>query len=101
MLFREYWWHILFALLALPVVSAAAFQLWLSRQRDVNWDIAIRSWDTFIKFASAVTVAISGAMVFGKYMDEQVSAEALRHGQSIAAEKARTDEVQRELTLKK
>jgi hypothetical protein len=71
MWWHEYWLIILLALLALPLISIAAFARWMSRQPNVNIESGAKCWDVFVKLISAFTVVVSGAMLFGKYIDQQ------------------------------
>ena len=80
---REQWWLILFAILALPVVAAAVFAWWLQRHPKVDLDTGAKCWDAFIKLVSAFTVIVSGAMLFGKYIDQQIDAQRKSEARSV------------------
>ncbi|HET8546692.1 MAG TPA: hypothetical protein VFL57_01740 [Bryobacteraceae bacterium] len=71
MWWREYWWTVLIAILATPVVATAVFAHWLRRRPGLDVDAGVKCWDVFIKLISAFTVIVSGAMLFGKYIDQQ------------------------------
>lgn len=70
-MWQEYWGFILFAILVLPLISIAAFGMWLRRRSDVDLEKGVKCWDVFVKLVSALTIVVSGAMIFGKYIDEQ------------------------------
>jgi hypothetical protein len=72
---REQWWLILFAILTIPVVAAAVFAWWLQRRPNIDVEKGAKCWDAFIKLISAFTVIVSGAMLFGKYIDQQIDAQ--------------------------
>ena len=70
MFWNEYWWAVLIGILTLPLVSVVAFGLWL-RKRNLDLEVSVKCWDAFIKLISAFTIIVSGAMLFGKYIDQQ------------------------------
>lgn len=72
---QDQWWLILFAILTLPVAAAAVFAWWLQRRPSIDLDKGAKCWDVFIKLVSAFTVIVSGAMLFGKYIDQQMQAQ--------------------------
>jgi membrane-bound ClpP family serine protease len=80
---------VLVGILVLPFVSIAVFGYWLRRRSDVTLEMGTKCWDTFIKLISAFTVIVSGAMLFGKYIDQQEAMQV-----------ARQKEVARELSLR-
>lgn len=71
MWWHEHWLIILLGLLALPVISVAAFAWWMSRQPNLNVEDGVKCWDIFVKLISAFTIVVSGVMLFGKYIDQQ------------------------------
>lgn len=77
MFWRKHWGAVLMALLALPLLSASGFWLWLSHRPDVTLKSGAECWDVFLKFVSAMTVIFGGAMVFGKYIEERADAAAV------------------------
>ena len=89
MFWHDYWWMVLVGILVLPFVSIAVFGYWLRRRSDVTLEMGTKCWDTFIKLISAFTVIVSGAMLFGKYIDQQEAMQV-----------ARQKEVARELSLR-
>ncbi len=89
-MWREYWLTILVAILAIPLLCVVAFGFWLKRRPDMDVEKATKCWEVFIKLISALTVVASGAMLFGKYIDQQ---EAFEH--------ARIEQQKQESNLKK
>ena len=71
MWWHEHWWTVLFAILTLPVICIAAFAWWMKRRPNLDIEKSVQCWDVFIKLISAFTVIVSGAMLFGKYIDQQ------------------------------
>lgn len=71
MFWIEYWAVVLAAILATPLVASVAFALWLGRQGNITLETGAKCWETFIKLVSAFTIIVSGAMLFGKYIDQQ------------------------------
>jgi hypothetical protein len=69
--FHDYWWVVLVGVLALPVISVAAFARWLRRQPNLQVDEVVKSWDVFVKLISAMTVVATGAVLIGKYVDQR------------------------------
>lgn len=82
MFWREYWGAVLIAILVLPIASAFGFWLWIRRHPGVDLEIGAKCWDVFIKLVGALTVIVSGAMLFGKYIDERAIAAAAAAAQS-------------------
>ena len=76
MFWREYWGAVLVAILLLPIVCSLGFWFWVRRHPAIDPELGVKSWDVFIKFVSALTVIVSGAMLFGKYIDERAIADA-------------------------
>lgn len=89
MFWSDYWWIVLLGILVLPIICVCLFVLWIRARQDFTPEIQTKYWEVFIKLISAFTVIISGAMLFGKYIDQQETLE-----------KARQVEVKRELALK-
>ena len=89
-MWHEYWLVILIAILTIPLFCVVAFGLWLKRRQDIDLETGTKCWDVFIKLISALTIVASGAMLFGKYIDQQ---ELL--------EKGRLEQQRRESNLKK
>jgi hypothetical protein len=81
--FQDYWWTLLLAVLALPIVAIGLFARWLQTMVALGFDDKIKSWDVFVKLVSALTVVASGAVLIGKYFDqrEQVARQQERRGQ--------------------
>jgi hypothetical protein len=90
MFWHEYWMTILLGILALPLISVGVSALWMSRQPNMNVENGAKCWDVFVKLISALTVVVSGAMLFGKYIDQQGELQAQRAAQQ-----------QKELNLRK
>ena len=90
MWWHEHWWTVLLAILCLPLLAAAAFGWWLNRRSDLDVEKGVKCWDVFIKLVSALTVIVSGAMLFGKYIDQQQALQVQRNLQQ-----------ERELNLRK
>ncbi len=67
-------------MLTLPLLITGVFWHWLARH-NVDLETGARCWDVFIKFISAVTVVVSGAMLFGKYIDDQSQLQAVKSEQ--------------------
>jgi len=78
MFWHEYWWTVLIGILTLPLLSIVAFGLWLRRQPNLNLEVGTKCWDAFIKLISAFTLIVSGAMLFGKYIDQQEQLQATK-----------------------
>ena len=89
MFWHEYWSIVLLGILCLPLFSVAVFLYWIRKKQDITAEIKVKYWEVFIKLISAFTVIVSGAMLFGKYIDQQDSQAS-----------ARQYEVNRELALK-
>jgi hypothetical protein len=70
-MWQEHWWVILLALLALPVAAVVAFAWWMRQRPGIDLEKGVKCWEVFIKLVSALTVVVSGAMLFGKYIDQQ------------------------------
>jgi hypothetical protein len=85
MWWREYWWSVLAVILALPLLTTAIFARWLRRRPDLDVEAGVKCWDVYIKLISAFTVIVSGAMLFGKYIDQQQEQHE-REGQLRRAE---------------
>lgn len=75
MFWRDSWGTVLVLILVLPVASAAGFWLWIRRQPHIDVESGTKAWDVFIKLIGALTVTVSGAMLFGKYIDERADAD--------------------------
>ena len=69
---------ILLSILALPVISVAAFAWWLKRGSNIDIEKGVKCWDVFVKLISTFTVVVSGAMLFGKYIDQQGQLQSQR-----------------------
>ena len=78
MLWHEHWWSVLIGILILPLLFTVAFGLWLRRQPDVSFEVGTKCWDAFIKLISAFTIIVSGAMLFGKYINQQNELQATK-----------------------
>jgi hypothetical protein len=78
MWWQQYWTTILLAILALPILSVAAFAWWLKRWSHVDLENGVKCWEVFIKLVSALTIVVSGAMLFGKYIDQQGQVQSQR-----------------------
>jgi hypothetical protein len=68
---NDYWWIVLVGILVLPLLGVLGFGYWLRRRNDISLELSVKCWETFIKLISAFTVIVSGAMLFGKYIDQQ------------------------------
>jgi hypothetical protein len=66
------------AILTLPVVSIVAFAWWLNRRSTLDVEQGVKCWDVFVKLISAFTLVVSGAMLFGKYIDQQGQLQSQR-----------------------
>src|SRR5438128_1097358 len=75
-MWHEYWWIILAAILIAPLICIAAFSRWLQKRPDVDLEKGVKCWDVFVKLISALTVVVSGAMLVGKYIDQQKIVES-------------------------
>ncbi len=71
MWWHRHWWAILMCILCMPVFASVVFAGWLRRQEAMNLETGSKCWDTFTKVVGAFTVIFSGAMVFGKYIEQQ------------------------------
>ena len=78
MFWHEYWWSLLIGIIVLPLVSLVAFGLWLRGRPNLNLEVGTKCWDAFIKLISAFTIIVSGAMLFGKYIDQQEQLQATK-----------------------
>jgi hypothetical protein len=70
-MWQQYWWLILLGIIIVPLICITAFSLWLRQRPDVDLDKGVKCWDIFVKLISALTIVVSGAMIFGKYIDQQ------------------------------
>ena len=70
-MWQQYWWVILVGIIIVPLICITAFSLWLRRRSDVDLEKGVKCWDVFVKLISALTIVVSGAMLFGKYIDQQ------------------------------
>src|SRR4051812_39798140 len=75
MLWEHYWRWFCLAILVLPLLASAAFAHWMRRRPALGGDVAVKYWEVFIKLMGAITVVVTGAFVFGKYIDQKVQAE--------------------------
>jgi hypothetical protein len=89
MFWLDYWWMVLIGILVLPLVSTVIFGFWVKQRDDITIESGALCWQTFIKLVSAFTVIVSGAMLFGKYIDQQEVLQLVRQ-----------NEVSRELSLR-
>ena len=71
MFWNDYWWIVLIGILILPLIGVLGFGYWLRRRSDISLELSVNCWETFIKLVSAFTIIVSGAMLFGKYIDQQ------------------------------
>lgn len=78
MWWHEHWWTVLIAILILPVICMAVFAWWMNRRQNLDIEKGVKCWDVFIKLISAFTVIVSGAMLFGKYIDQQEQVQQQR-----------------------
>src|SRR5215203_5485494 len=70
-MWHDYWWMIMSVILGVPLISIAVFSWWLRRRPDIDVEKGVKCWDVFVKLVSALTIVASGAMIFGKYIDQQ------------------------------
>src|ERR1700737_4269102 len=70
-MWQQYWWVILVGIIIVPLICITAFSLWLRSRSDVDLEKGVKCWDVFVKLISALTIVVSGAMLFGKYIDQQ------------------------------
>lgn len=77
-IWQEHWWTILTCILILPIIGIIAFGGWLHWRKDIDLENSTRCWDTFVKLISAITVIVSGAMLLGKYIDQQSQLEVAK-----------------------
>jgi len=77
-MWQQYWWIILVGILIVPLICITAFAFWLRSRDDINLETGVKCWDVFVKLISALTIVVSGAMVFGKYIDQQKTLEGDR-----------------------
>lgn len=94
--FHDYWWAVLAVVLTLPLVCVAAFAAWLRRRPELAVDDAVKSWDVFIKLISALTVIVSGAILIGKYVDQQEQSDRQRMEQQRKENNLRSAEFLRQ-----
>ena len=80
MFWNNYWWIVLIVILVLPLLGVFGFGYWLQGKNDLGLDDSVKCWEAFIKLISAYTVIVSGAMLFGKYIDQQ---EVLQSGRQL------------------
>lgn len=74
----DYWWLIFILIITLPITSAIFFGIWLRKQASVNLETGATCWDSFSKFITAFTIIFSGAMLFGKYIDQHQQIQATK-----------------------
>lgn len=70
------WWHqhlsaILMGILAIPIVASILFALWLRGREKVDLETGSKCWDAFSKVIGAFTVIVTGAMLFGEYIEQR------------------------------
>ena len=94
--FHDYWWAVLAVVLTLPLVCVAAFAWWLERRPQLQVEEVVKSWDVFIKLISAFTVIVSGAILIGKYVDQQEQVDRQRAGQEKKENNLRSAEFLRQ-----
>jgi len=82
MFWHSYWWTVLIAILVLPLVSIFLFGFWIKQREDITLESGVACWETFIKLISAFTIIVSGAMLFGKYIDQQETLQADRRSEA-------------------
>lgn len=87
MFWNDYWWVVLVGVLVLPLLCVLGFGYWLRRRGDISLELGVKCWETFIKLISAFTVIVSGAMLFGKYIDQQGALQSGRQ-KEIAREQS-------------
>lgn len=83
MIWETYWTVILASIILVPSICVAIFAYWIKTYSSATGEIAAKYWDVFVKLISAFTVIFSGAMLFGKYIDQQQSIEAAKQGQVL------------------
>ena len=83
MIWETYWTVILASIILVPSLCVAIFAYWIKTYSSATGEIAAKYWDVFVKLISAFMVIFSGAMLFGKYIDQQQSIEAAKHGQVL------------------
>ncbi len=67
----DHWWVVLAAILAFPMAFVALFAWWLRRHPNMNVENGVKCWEVFVKLVSAFTVIVTGAFLFGRYIDQQ------------------------------
>jgi hypothetical protein len=88
------WLLVLFVVVLLPVVCSAFFARWIQRQSQLKFEDKAKAWDVFIRITSALTALVGGALLIGKYLDEQATTARHRNSQ----EKRELDLREAELT---
>ena len=83
MIWHDYWWLVLVSIITFPLLSVFIFGLWIKQRKDLTIETGTKCWDMFIKLISAFTIIISGAMLFGKYIDQQEMYQAIRQVEAI------------------
>ncbi len=83
MIWETYWAVILGSIILVPCLCVAIFAFWIKTYSSATGEVAAKYWDVFVKLISAFTVIFSGAMLFGKYIDQQQSIEAAKQGQIL------------------
>ena len=71
MFWNEYWYVIIILIILLPILAIIIFAIWMSKKSNIDDEVAVLYWEVFVKSLSAFTVIFGGAMLFGKYIDQQ------------------------------
>lgn len=82
MFWQKYWGLFFLLIVLLPCVAAGLFGRWLRRRADIKTEDSLKYWEVFVKVLGAMTVVVTGAFVFGKYIDQKAEAqraESVKH----------------------
>jgi hypothetical protein len=65
------WFVLVVCIIVLPLLAVALFMRWIGRQTHLSFDEKTRAWGVLTALLGSLTVIVGGAMVVGKYADEQ------------------------------
>jgi hypothetical protein len=65
------WFVLVLCIVILPLVAVALFMRWIGRQAHLSFEEKTKAWGVLTALLGSLTVIVGGAMVVGKYADEQ------------------------------
>jgi len=79
------WLAIVAIVIGIPAISIWRFANWMGKRSDLKFEEKAKAWEVFISLVSSITALVGGALLLGKYLDEQNSLQQQRHAQERAA----------------